>query len=382
MGFPSSVRVRALTKWLHIWGGIILGAVLSLTCLTGSVIVFRTEVDRAPLPHIRTTAGSAPRMRLTDAEHEIARLQPGARVTRIYLPQDASDPYLFQIRTADDQTRRVVIDPSSGKPVGELKKAAWMDWMIDLHRNVLVGKTGRKIVGGIGVLGVILGATGLLLWVIRGINWRSLVTIRKQPVRRFNFELHRVSGLWTLWYVLLLSLTGVVLAYPQTMRDAWQRVTGQPATVAIPKLDKTRGKPSKSLDDYLAIAHAAMPDGVPTELRIAEKAKDPVTVQFWRHGDLSSDGTNRVLVDPSSGKVLFIDRAADWPIGVRLFQSMQPLHYALFGGLTAKIIWSILGALPAVLFVTGLVVWWRPKKKKKQVSYSEQRQESDVALVS
>jgi uncharacterized iron-regulated membrane protein len=320
-------------------------------------------------------------MNLADTAGEIDRLQPGSRVTRVYLSPNANDPYIFQIRTADDQTRRVIVDASSGKPVGELKKVAWMDWMIDLHRNVLTGKTGRKIVGGIGVLGVALGATGLLLWVVGGIKWRSLITIRKQPVRRFNFELHRVVGLWTLWFVVLLSLTGIGLAYPQTMRDAWQRMTGQPATVVVPKLDKSRGKPAKSLDEYLAIARAALPDGVATEMRVAEKAKDPVVVQFRRHGDLSSDGTNRVLVDPSSGKVIFVDRAEDWPLGVRLFQSLAPIHYALFGGLPAKILWSLLGATPSVLFVTGLVVWWRPKKQKRQRDFSEEEQESEVAPV-
>jgi len=101
----------------------------------------------------------------------------------------------------------------------------------------------------------------------------------------------------------VISLTGIGLAYPQTMRDAWQWMTGQPATVAIPKFVKSRGKQTRSLDEYLATARAALPDGVATEMRVAEKAKDPVVVQFWRHGDLSAGGTNRVLLDPASGKV-------------------------------------------------------------------------------
>ena len=312
-------------------------------------------------------------MQLGDAEREIDRLQPGARVTRVYLPSNANDPYIFQIRSAEDQTRRMVVDASSGKVVGELKKVAWMDWLIDLHRNVLTGKTGRKIVGFIGILGVAMGVTGLLLWLFRGINWRTLVTIRNQPLLRFNFELHRVAGLWTLGYVVLLSLTGIVLAYPQTLRDAWQRMTGQPATVGIPKLAKSRVKQTKSLDEYLAVGRAALPDGVATELRVPEKAKDPVVVQFRRHGDLAQAGSNRVFLDPASSKVLVVDRAADWTLGVWFFQSQQPIHYAEFGGLPVKILWSVLGVTPAVLFVTGLVVWWRPKNRKR-------RREASTAL--
>ena len=42
------------------------------------------------------------------------------------------------------------------------------------------------------------------------------------------------------------------------------------------------------------------------------------------------------------------------------------LHFGRFGGLTIRVLWVILGLLPAALFVTGFMVWWkrvRPSRK-------------------
>ena len=33
-------------------------------------------------------------------------------------------------------------------------------------------------------------------------------------------------------------------------------------------------------------------------------------------------------------------------------------HYGNFGGWPTKVLWVILGFAPAVLFVTGMIMWW------------------------
>ena len=357
---PARTQARAATKWIHTWTGVIFGAVISVICLTGSVIVFRQEVEKPP----RLQKPVSHHASLDQAAQQIVRLQPGAQVTRVRFPASPNDPYVFQIRSADSQTRRFILDMSSAQVLGELKKVAWLDWMIDLHRNVLSAKPGRKVVGGIGILTFALAATGLLLWLINGGSLRAMVTIRTGPSRRFNFELHRVVGLWTLAFLLLLALTGVGLAYPQTLHDAWERVTGTPATVRTPKIIGSQLQHPHSLDEYIAIARAALPDGVPTELRLPESPTGPVVVRFWRPGDWTPTGSNRVYIDPASTNVLSADVAANWPLGVRLFQSLSPIHYGEWGGLPVKMLWSLFGAAPTALFITGLLVWWRPARRK------------------
>jgi uncharacterized iron-regulated membrane protein len=45
--------------------------------------------------------------------------------------------------------------------------------------------------------------------------------------------------------------------------------------------------------------------------------------------------------------------------GEDLMRFLTNAHFGRFGGLEIRILWTVLGILPAVLFVTGFIVWWR-----------------------
>jgi uncharacterized iron-regulated membrane protein len=353
-----SKRLRSTSRWVHTWFGIIFGSIVAVTCLTGSIVVFRQEADR-PF----RSEGPVRNGILDAAALKIGQLQPDARVTRVRFPTRSNDPYVFQVLSADKRTRRIAVDAASGQVLGEMAPVGWMEWTIDLHRNLLSGRAGRNAIGVVGILSVILGVTALLLWLLRGVHWRDLVRIRKGA---FNFELHRATGLWALCFLVVVSLTGIGLVYSKSLRDAWERATGQPASIRPPKLTALAAPGTMSLDRYVAAGRTAVADGEPTEVRIPESPGGPVVVRMHRAGDLSPTGSNRVYLDPATASTLSVDLAANWPIGVRLFQSLAPIHYGEFAGLPVKLVWSIFGVAPSILFVTGLLVWWRPKRKSQR----------------
>lgn len=45
--------------------------------------------------------------------------------------------------------------------------------------------------------------------------------------------------------------------------------------------------------------------------------------------------------------------------GEDLMRFLTTAHFGRFGGLEIRILWTLLGLLPAVLFVSGFIVWWR-----------------------
>lgn len=47
--------------------------------------------------------------------------------------------------------------------------------------------------------------------------------------------------------------------------------------------------------------------------------------------------------------------------GEKLIPFLLDLHFGRFGGIWGRSTWVVLGLVPAVLFVTGLWVWWKPK---------------------
>jgi uncharacterized iron-regulated membrane protein len=350
---------RQMLKSIHAWIGIVAGSVLSVVALTGSVIVFRAEIERAAIPK-SASVDSSRQIDLDEAAREVARFRPDSRIRRVRLPEEPGAPYIFQVESSGKKTERIVSDSSSGRILGTIKPG-WVEWTVDLHRNLLSGKPGRATVGAFGVVLFLLSATGLLMWMTGARNWRAWITAPRQgSTLRFNFELHRISGLWAYCFLAVISFTGIGLAYPETFRQAVQSLTGTPATLRAPKGIKEESL--LSFDEYLRIGRSAIADGVATELRLPEQGKGPVDLRLSRSGDLAAGG-NHVYLNPATAAVISIDRVADRPVGARFLAALSPIHYGEFGGIAIKIAWALLGLTPVLLFVTGLIAWWRPAKR-------------------
>src|SRR5215469_3692315 len=149
--------LKPILKPLHTWTGVISGVFLAVLGLTGSLIVFRAEFERAAF-----SKGGAisHRAGMEAAARELARLRPNSRIRRVRLPEAAADPYTFQIESQDKRTERVVCDAASGRVLGTIEPGA-MDWLVDLHRNFLTGRQGRQAVGFAGIVLFLLSATGI-----------------------------------------------------------------------------------------------------------------------------------------------------------------------------------------------------------------------------
>lgn len=343
--------------------GLVAGLVIAVVSLTGSVIVFRTEIPLASFPR---SAGGV--VSLDTIASQIAQTNPNAQISRVRFPEHAGDPFVIQVASAGKQLR-LVCDASTGRVLGALN-TTFTDWMVDLHRNLLAGKTGRKAVGVVGILLFVLAGSGMLLWLIGARNWRAWISVRAQgSSRRFHFELHRATGLWSYSLLTMLAFTGIGLAYPDTFRHALQQITGSPAAKKAPRVDASRGL--RTVNEYVLAGVRAMPDGAPVELRLPENGKGPVDLRLRRPGDLSLSG-NHVYLDPATGKVLALSREVDQPLAARIFAAFAPIHYGEFGGLPIKVLWALLGLLPSVLFVTGFITWWRPVRRKALIGAKEE----------
>ncbi len=69
-------------------------------------------------------------------------------------------------------------------------------------------------------------------------------------------------------------------------------------------------------------------------------------------------------------------------LGARFLAAMSPIHYAQFGGMPVKIAWALLGLAPILLFVTGILVWWRPKSKSRPEISQSAESETPVLVAS
>ncbi|MFX9612122.1 PepSY-associated TM helix domain-containing protein, partial [Acinetobacter baumannii] len=83
----------------------------------------------------------------------------------------------------------------------------------------------------------------------------------------------------------------------------------------------------------------------------------PFVVRKRFPAELHPNGRSFVYVDQYDGEVLLVENALRSPLGTRLVNLFYPIHIGLWGGLPTRILQVLIGLTPAVLFITGLLMW-------------------------
>jgi uncharacterized iron-regulated membrane protein len=164
--------------------------------------------------------------------------------------------------------------------------------------------------------------------------------------RRLAGDLHRLVGLWSLWFVALIALTGV-----------WYLVETLGGRAAVPRLPVVAGSEpvaGEALDRMVARAQAARPSLEINEIRFG---KEGVVILGQDGAWLVRDRTNAVAFDPADGRMTRMLDGRDLSLHQRISEMADPLHFGTFGGLATKLIWFVFGAALTTLAVTGTVIY-------------------------
>src|SRR6516162_8347783 len=228
-------QIQQTLRKLHLWVGLIAGAFIVMMGLTGMVIVFKPALEGAAAPQTKSGGASA---NLAAMEQSFAAAYPGARITRVTIPENSPGLLLVQAETESRQRVQVYFDAAAGRDLGPQKSLSWLEWITDLHQNMLLGKAGRRFTGVIGFALLFVAFSGIVSWLAGARGWRRGLAIPKGgPWRRINYEWHRYAGLWANLLLLTVSATGVVLAYPDTFQAVVRATFGE---ARIPREDRKR----------------------------------------------------------------------------------------------------------------------------------------------
>jgi uncharacterized iron-regulated membrane protein len=214
---PQSLWFRKAVFQIHLWVGIGIGIYVLVISISGSAIVFRRELAKkyAPKTIILSPADSR-RLTTEELERYVQQSYPGYEVLSIRRAQhpDLPDDVILERRSKRIER---LFDPYTAADLGDPQSATsrWLQWLVDLHDNLLSGQTGR-LLNGIGAfLLTILSLTGAFIWWPGAKNWRRSTMIhRKANFARFNWDLHSAIGFWCSLLVLVWGLSGICLCFP------------------------------------------------------------------------------------------------------------------------------------------------------------------------
>jgi len=350
--------LRPAVAWLHRWLGLALGAVFALLGLTGSMLVFYVEIDEARHGPVGVANQPAPqrvldRLRMLHPERtgpwriELP-LAPGRPLrARYYAPVETSERMFAPLL--------VTLDPVS---LEVLAQGFWggdpFTWIYDLHYALQFERAGRTAVGWLGFVLVAGIASGLLLWwrgrSRRWLAWRPLP--RSGSVRR-TYDLHLLAGLYGALPLVLLGLTGALLALPEVTRVV-APVSAAPVPTGVD--DLADGMRLLDLNEAIRIARSRFPDGDVRWIHSTGTAGEPVMFRIARPGDPGRRFPHTWLwLHPATGATLHVEDVATLDPGGIVQAWLHPLHSGEAFGLAGRWILFVVGLLPALAFATGLI---------------------------
>lgn len=350
---------RALARlWVgrvHLWLGLTLGIHLAVLGLTGSFIVFKDEIEFATLASKKREPG-APKLTPTQIV-DAARAATGKEPSRLEYRKEPYSRVGVRIKGGE-----VWVDPITGA-VDEAEHKG-MEWALDLHKDLLFEKTGRAVSAWFGIGGVLLVLGGLYLWWPKTVGQlkNRLKVKRGTPWRRRALDLHNMAGALSLLPLLLIMSAGTALAWGKPVREFLLSQAGEPELAAA-KVAQLSAR--VSLDEMIRTTERVAP-GATEFVFLPQKPGDTLRVlKTLPNGD-NWRTRIRVAVDPATGEVVRRDDPRRTFLG-RLNDSLEAIHYGLFGGLATRWLSVVLGFIPVLMLVTGFstrLYKWRAGRAK------------------
>ncbi|HEY4285563.1 MAG TPA: PepSY-associated TM helix domain-containing protein [Puia sp.] len=369
---------RTLKYWigqLHLWLGLASGLVVLIVSLTGCLFVFQQEISE--VLHREwffvkpSTAAPLPLSILEEKAQAV--LGPGRLINSItvYPQQDRSMEFMAYRENDSALTyfgsvvyyQSVFLNPYTGAVTGGRDYKYDFFYIVKyLHWSLLLNTPyGQPIVGWSTLIFVILLITGIVLWWPK--KWtkawrdRSFKIKWKATFKRVNYDLHNVPGFYGLLPALIIAYTGLVFAF------SW--LSPAPAPQIIKRSDTTQpATTSDPLDKAMQTAKYRVPGASRFSLSPAAGKEDVIYLYAYKGRD-TYYGYDVLQFDQYSGVLLHHGRDKEKKAVQRLFEKNYDIHVGAIGGLTGKIIAFIASLICASLPVTGFLIWWGKRHKKK-----------------
>lgn len=337
---------------LHSWMGMKLSLFMSFILITGTLAVFSNEMDWLSHASMRVT----PQPKSERASWGEIYDAASARYpdwTLQYLTEPI-DPWftasMFGL-TETGARRLIDVNPYTAEVTGDRNWLSFHRFFRNTHRHLMLPvQYGVPLVSLLSFL--LLGSmvTGLVVYKK---FWRGF--FRKPRTRNgriLNGDLHRLAGLWTLWFIPIIMLTSFFYLAESL---GWSAPAfGETDSAATVEHELTGAE----IDAMAERAREHLPGLDIAVVLPPASPGDPLVFQGYTDGTwLVRPRASYVAFDPATGEALGQHRSGNANLHQRISEMADPLHFGYFGGLWTKIIWFVFGAAMSALSVTGVIIY-------------------------
>lgn len=356
---PSVKAPKKRSIWwrLHQWAGLQMSLFLVLVFVTGTLAVFSYELDWMARPAMWAAPTSAEDRVSWGAVGEAASAHaPDAEILNVYGPIHPAATFDVVMR-GDDGPFHVYVHPRTGEVTGTGPWPGFQRFLRNTHRHLMIPvKWGVSLVS----LAAVFLAFSLVtsFWVYKK-WWRGFFRLPKgRTARAFIGDLHRLAGLWSLWFVALIIVTSFwYLAEQWGAAAPAANPARPPSPIASTAADTPASSMGEAVDRAASRLHAARPD-----YRIEQvywpRGERPFQIHgYSNRAILVRPRAHVVWADPRTGAILGDQDPSALSLHTRIAEAADPLHFGTFGGYLTKTTWFVFGAALSGLAITGVVIY-------------------------
>lgn len=375
---------KKITAWLHLWLGLISGLIVIIVSLTGAAYIFEKEIRSLYEPWKFVQPQEKPFLLPTQLTANARGILKDQKPTSILYGQ-RNESANVTVANRDKGTSLIVyLNPYTGKVIYSEKKSRksssdFFRFVLNGHRYLWLPKAiGSHIVGAGVLMYVILLISGIIMWWpkkwIKSIRDKSFKIKWNASFKRVNYDLHNVAGFYVFLILLMTSLTGLVYSYSWYSKSLYWVTSGG-------KVMKEKDKSLSDTTNTAAVFQPASVDKIYSSLLSTEKSEGmlitlPVKASdaigfliYLKAGKLYK--SNRYAYDqytlkPIKGKSPFAGKYENASNADKLRRMNYDLHTGAILGLPTKILSFLAALVSASLPVTGFIIWYNKKFKKKK----------------
>jgi uncharacterized iron-regulated membrane protein len=175
------------------------------------------------------------------------------------------------------------------------------------------------------------------------------------------------------------AVTGAYFAWPSQFRAAVNAVS--PLTVArAPSSGPASAAqgPIPTWRELIDTAQRLKPDQHIARVIPPSSPKAAFLVMFSpvKPSPVGRADLTSVYLDQYTGALLATQDSTPKTAGDLVMAWISPLHVGNFGGMPIRIVWLVVGLAPAVLFVTGFILWWTRVVRPRWLSSRRPQEEA------
>ncbi|WP_417882700.1 PepSY-associated TM helix domain-containing protein [Xanthomarina gelatinilytica] len=362
---------------LHKILGLTTGLVVFIVAITGCCWAFKEEIESLYDDYKKVVPQNQAILTPTQAKQLAKDVFPNNTVhgTLFKKADDAIEVIFYDAEPEFYQS--VFLNPYSGKVIQvDDHLSGFFAFILKGHMRMWLPKDiGEQVVGASILIFIMIIISGFILWIPKkkkNLKQRLKFDWKKTTRwKRKNFDLHTIIGFYVCSMALILAFTGSVISYNWLKYVVYKSTGGDkvPAFI-IPenKSEVTMNKGIIPMDTLIVKLLKESPDAESFELHYPKTDDESIYVEVSNSKGLYYDSDYRFF-DQNTLEELetpaIYGKYKDAKFADKILRMNYDIHIGAIGGIAGKILAFLISLLTATLPVTGVLMWYGRRYKKK-----------------